>query len=243
MITVSIVSHGHSEYVSYLLADLAKCSNISCVIVINNIQDKIPINNNFNFKLLVINNIDRYGYGENNNIAFGLVTTKYFCVLNPDIRIFSDPFGDLIDKISDSQFGVVAPAIRNMNGLLMNSSGSFPNFLTVIKKFFRILFNYPSFHKKTRSDFLCGMFMFFESSSYRKIGGFDSRFFIYYEDVDICWRLWLKLGLKSHIVEHREVYHVGQFSSHSNIRFFIIHLKSFLLWNCIYFFKFFKKNI
>jgi GT2 family glycosyltransferase len=38
-------------------------------------------------------------------------------------------------------------------------------------------------------DWVAGMFMLFTAEAYRAVGGFDERYFLYYEDVDICRRL------------------------------------------------------
>ena len=45
------------------------------------------------------------------------------------------------------------------------------------------------------AEWVGGMFMLFSSSAYAQIAGFDERYFMYVEDVDVCTRLW-NAGLK-----------------------------------------------
>jgi NADH:ubiquinone oxidoreductase subunit 2 (subunit N) len=52
-------------------------------------------------KVLLIKNDKPKGFGENHNIAFNLVDSDFYCVLNPDIQFFENPFPDLIDMFDN----------------------------------------------------------------------------------------------------------------------------------------------
>ena len=66
----------------------------------------------------------------------------------------------------------------------------FPSILTPFKRIFKKKSEYSFSEKKVYDvDWISGMFMLFESSLFRNIGGFDEQFFLYYEDVDICKRV------------------------------------------------------
>jgi hypothetical protein len=69
------------------------------------------------------------------------------------------------------------------------------------------------------------MFMLFQSKTFREIGGFDERYFLYYEDADICTRLW-RQGRPVMIVPEAEVIHDAQRRSHRNLRYLKWHLGS-----------------
>ena len=74
-----------------------------------------------------------------------------------------------------------------------------------------------------------GAFMLFRASVYRGLGGFDERYFMYCEDVDICLRLQLAgFALSRSSVK---VTHAAQRSSRVNIRHLAWHVVSLLrLW-------------
>ena len=69
------------------------------------------------------------------------------------------------------------------------------------------------------------MFMIFRSDVFREIGGFDEKFFLYYEDVDICWRLRQK-GYEIKLIPSVEVIHDARRESRKNWRYARWHLAS-----------------
>ena len=76
-------------------------------------------------------------------------------------------------------------------------------------------------------DWVAGMFMLFPADAYRLVNGFDERYFMYLEDVDICRRL-NKNGLRVLYSDAVEIVHDGQFASRKNLRHFFWHVSSLL---------------
>jgi N-acetylglucosaminyl-diphospho-decaprenol L-rhamnosyltransferase len=69
------------------------------------------------------------------------------------------------------------------------------------------------------------MFMLFRSDAFRQVGGFDERYFLYYEDVDICRRL--RAGGHGIVFEPRaEVIHDARRASRRRLRQALHHLRS-----------------
>jgi N-acetylglucosaminyl-diphospho-decaprenol L-rhamnosyltransferase len=69
------------------------------------------------------------------------------------------------------------------------------------------------------------MFMLFKADAYRNLGGFDERYYMYYEDVDICTRAW-STGLSVLACNTIKVVHDAQRASHQNPQHLIWHLRS-----------------
>ena len=67
--------------------------------------------------------------------------------------------------------------------------------------------------------------MVFPSEIFGKLGGFDERYFLYYEDVDLCGRLRLR-GHEVVLNPKAQVIHHAQRSSHGNLRYMAWHLRS-----------------
>ena len=82
MITISIVNHDHDEELSNLLNDLINISNISKIILINNLKSNLKMPSELISKTIVINNKEKKGYAFNHNNAFKYCNTEYFCILN-----------------------------------------------------------------------------------------------------------------------------------------------------------------
>ncbi len=230
-VTLSVVSHGQWHLVANLLQDLASVDidDLEVLLTLN-----VPEAHHFNcvdypFPVRLIQNLVPKGFGANHNQAFGHASGQYFCVINPDIRLSSNPFPGLLACFSDSSFGVVAPVVRGVDGGFEDSARRFPSPLKILCKVFgkcqgsdyRVA-DIPIF-----PDWVGGMCMIFSSQVFRKIGGFDQRYFLYYEDVDLCGRLMLS-GYKSVVCPQAAVVHHAQRSSHRELKYLRWHLASML---------------
>jgi len=87
--------------------------------------------------------------------------------------------------------------------------------------------DYPSGLDLIHPDWVGGMFMLFRRSVFESLHGFDERYYLCYEDVDICARLKLS-NLQTVLCSSSPIVHHAQRSSHSNIRYLRWHLLSML---------------
>jgi len=87
--------------------------------------------------------------------------------------------------------GVAGPLVRAPSGAAEDSARRFPSLGTLARKMLRGASGpeYPTDRGIQRVDWVAGMFMLFRRNAFAAAGGFDERFFLYYEDVDICRRL------------------------------------------------------
>lgn len=229
MITVSIASHGQGNLVYRVLNDLSQfASQINFEVVLTkNIPEGLPFSlSDFPYPTRIVKNSFLKGFGANHNAAFKLAKGDYFCVLNPDIRLQNNPFPALLDVASRPGIGVVAPRIINANGQREDSARDFPTPMELLRKALggtsALVSDQPN---GSAPDWVAGMFMLFPSSVFRAINGFDERYFLYYEDVDICARLALA-GYKRLVCSDTCVIHEARRSSHRNARYAVMHLQS-----------------
>lgn len=230
MVAVSIVSHGHGKMVSVLTAQLLECSEISRIIITKNIAEELllptsPI-------IHVIENKYPKGFGENHNSAFSEIKDDYFCPLNPDIRLLTNPFPKLIESLKKYDAELAAPMVLNELGDIEDSARYFPTIPSLIKKlFFKIEGRCKLAESRTifHPEWIAGMFMLFKSSAYKKLNGFDDNFFLYYEDVDICVRLW-KVGMRLVVDPSICVIHDARRASRNNFSHMRLHLKSMAIY-------------
>ena len=235
-VSISIVSHGQFEIVSQLLADLESFrSFIHEIILTLNISEAIDVSL-FENEIMVIKNDYPRGFGENHNRAFLASSGDYFLVLNPDLRVANFDFTSFLNELSSKSVGVLTPMVVNGNGKREDHIRPFPSFAELVRRvFFRFLpgGSRADFSPKISSPFwVGGMFMGFRSSVFRNIGGFDERYFMYLEDVDICAKL-LSSGYEIGINTKNSVIHDARRSSRRNLRLFLIHCASYV--------KYFKK--
>lgn len=189
----------------------------------------------YGLPLKVIRNPSPKGFGENHNNAFKLASGEYFCVVNPDIRLSKDPFPELFKAVESERTAIVAPFVLAPEQTREDSIRYFPT----ISNFFKKLINLSDGCYPIRSElepfdieWAAGMFLLFQSSEFKNIGGFDEKFFLYYEDVDICLRMW-KAGRRVLACPQAAVTHDAQRASHKKLQYFRWHMSSLFR----YFFK------
>lgn len=228
MISVSIVSHGHGEMVRGLVCKVLQLPEVSEVLVTLNIPEQIPLP--VDGRLRILKNKVPKGFGANHNSAFELSSQPYFCPMNPDIGLNENPFPALLNLLLDSRFGMAVPRVDSPSGTYEDSWRHFPTFSSLVKKSLGWndgRYAFPSDRQPFVLDWAAGMFMLFQRTAFTEIGGFDEGFFLYYEDVDICVRLWRK-GYPIVAVPDVAVVHDARRDSHRKLGHLWWHFLSML---------------
>jgi N-acetylglucosaminyl-diphospho-decaprenol L-rhamnosyltransferase len=188
MVTASIVSHGHGIMVRGLVEDLLGCPEVARVVVTQNVSEKTEYPEDG--RVEVIRNTQPQGYGANQNAAFTSASSPFFCVLNPDVRLKENPFPALLTVLKDARVAASAPVIVTPENDIEDSARSFPTAMSLVGKALGLSDGaYLDTAGTQNPDWLAGMFLLVRSSAFREVGGFDEKYFLYYEDVDLGWRL------------------------------------------------------
>lgn len=227
-VTVSIVSHRHGEMVANLVRQLLNFPLVERILVTHNVAEECNLPKDQ--RVCEIWSSLPVGFGENHNDAFKQCRSEYFCVLNPDIGFQEDPFRRLLQTLASSGSAMVAPRIVNRNGQTEDSARYFPTVGGILAKLLGVsdgremrIFGDKPFCPQC----VAGMFMLFKSAEFSALGGFDTRYFLYYEDMDICVRIW-KLKKKIVLDPRMSVIHDARRESHRSLRFLSWHLASML---------------
>lgn len=215
-----------------LLGDIdARVKTPVSVLLTVNVPEEVPFSaSDFGFPVEFIRNGSPKGFGANHNAAFRSARGSHFCVLNPDVRLTVDPFPPLLNALADPSLGVAGPLVRSEAGQIEASSRRYPTPLYILKK--AVLGapatpDYPIGDAPVSPDWIGGMFMLFRAETYREIGGFDERYFLYYEDVDICARLRHR-GYDIRLIPAAAVVHAARRDSHRQARYLGWHVRSML---------------
>ena len=226
VIALSVVSHAQNWLVNQLLVDLAQFhpADLS-IIVTQNVPDPDALLARHVAEVIV--NQQPQGFGANHNAAFRRCNAPYFCVVNPDIRLNMDPFPALAATFEDPRVGVAGPLVLGPEGRAEDSARRFPTAGRLLGKLLRGTAGpeYAVDRGIQRVDWVAGMFMLFRSEAFREVGGFDERFFLYYEDVDLCRRLGL-LGYGCVFQPAASVVHDARRASRRDLRLMRIHAAS-----------------
>lgn len=234
-VSISIVSHNHGALIAALLGDLSDqiTTSIEVILTLNVAEDPSLRVERFRFPIRILRNAAPRGFAANHNAAFREAKSEYFCVMNPDIRMSSDPFPILLDCLRDPDVGVAAPMILNSAGQVEDNARRFPTPWMIILKIFqtRIALDYSLGDTPIHPDWVAGMFMLFPRDAYSGVGGFDERYFLYYEDVDLCGRLTLS-GKRVVLCPSVSVMHDARRQSRRNVRHVWWHLSSMWRFFC-----------
>ncbi|MEZ6020871.1 MAG: glycosyltransferase family 2 protein [Planctomycetota bacterium] len=112
--------------------------------------------------------------------------------LNNDLRIEPDFFRNLVAPIVRGQVQAAGGLMYAWDGKTVDSAGGGMNFHGFgIQYGLRKPFG-PEFERPRWTLFACGGAMAMDAKVYADLGGFDNRFFAYYEDVDLGWRSWVQ---------------------------------------------------
>ena len=143
-----------------------------------------------------------YGTGANRGVAFSESAAPYLLVLNPDTVVEPGAIKTMLAAIeADPRRGIVGPGIEEPDGTLYPSARTFPDLIDAIGHAFLglVVPNNP-FTRRYRMldwdhaeladvDWVSGSCFLMRRAAWDAIGGFDEAFFMYAEDVDLCWRV------------------------------------------------------
>lgn len=156
------------------------------------------------YDVIFIQNIKNIGMGKANNIGFKIAKGKFIVVINPDILVNKDTFTKLYEFMEENiNVGIVGPKQLSKDNKIQNTC--FRNYKLLTPIFRRTFIGKFKFAKKDIQRFLMddfnkkiikevqwvmGSFLFIRKRALKSVGFFDKRFFLYFEDTDLCRRFW-----------------------------------------------------
>lgn len=240
-ISASIVLYHNSE--SDILTVINSIVNssikVKLFIVDNSSNDKLKLLLN-NFEVVYIKNEKNIGFGKAHNIAINKAIeykSDYHLIINPDISFNSDVINELIKRAEkEMEIGLIMPKIIFPNGNMQLLCKLLPTPLNLIfRRFFpfKIIVNKMNERYELRSfDYtkeaeipsLSGCFMFVRTSILEKVRGFDERYFMYLEDIDLC----RKISEFSKLLYFPETFVVHNYEkgSYKNKKLLLYHIQS-----------------
>jgi N-acetylglucosaminyl-diphospho-decaprenol L-rhamnosyltransferase len=142
------------------------------------------------------------GYGAANNRGVACTSAPFVVVSNPDALPGAGVVATLADALaSDPSLGVVGPRIVNSDGTRYPSARAFPSLLDSLGHGFVGLFTQANpFSRRYLQadvdpaeartvDWVSGAWFMARRTAWDAVGGFDEAFFMFMEDVDLCWRM------------------------------------------------------
>ena len=142
------------------------------------------------------------GYGKAANLGAALVGSKFVLVCNADVVVGRHAIAGLCQLLeSRPEVAVVGPRVLDAKGELYPSARRFPDMLEafghgIVGQFwagnpFSRRYRMSEWDHAGRRDvdWVSGSCFLARRVAWEAVGGFDPRYFMYLEDVDLCWRL------------------------------------------------------
>ena len=177
------------------------------------------------------------GYGAASNIAFRLCTAEYVLLLNSDTQIRPGALAALTRALDDQpQVGIIGPRLENPDGSLQRSVFPFPSpFISLFKRQpFAFLVSrlpglreyYPlnfSHNSQRRVPWVLGAAQAIRREAFDAVRGFDETYVMYYEEVDLCYRM-RKAGWETRFDPSSIIMHVGGASTRQRRQEMLVRL-------------------
>jgi GT2 family glycosyltransferase len=186
-------------------------NNYEVIVIDNNSSDKTTEIVSEKYPLVnLIKNKKNYGYGRANNIGLTATTTPYALILNPDAFIFEEDLEKIIVMMDKNpEIAIGAPVLLNFYPLRQDD---LLQEIAVINN--NLIKDFGEFKAV---KYIIGACEILRMDFFQKIGFFDEKIFLYYEDDEICYRTILNNKICSICVDAL-AYHIGQGSSGTNLR-------------------------
>ncbi len=189
--------------------------------------------------IYVGNNI---GFGKAHNLVLDKINSDFHLILNPDVEFQSNVIPNLIKVLlNETSVSFITPKVLYPSKEIQFVCRKHPTFFDLINRKLKISkgnickneYQDQDLEKPFYPDFIHGCFMLFKTEDFKRLKGFDERYFLYMEDADMCRKI-DDIGKKKLFYPKIEITHQHQKGSSKSIKLFLFHLSSafkyFLKW-------------
>lgn len=202
-ISILTVNYNTEEHIVVLLEMLSQQTLAKSdfeIIITNNVQNDTlvtltqPFTKQLNLR--IVQSEKNVGFGRANNMAAAHATGEHLLIMNPDVQMIQDDYLEQLYHHAQQHpdYGVITTQLLNEH---LEDRSEF--------------YGYEFGHTLGFESQVCwfsGALLLVRPDVFKKIHGFDSDFFMYCEDVDLCYRI-KKLGLSLVKIDTLKVSHIG----------------------------------
>lgn len=252
-ISIVIVNYNVKEFVANLLDSLYKSGNdlnIEIFVVDNASSDgSVPYLRRRFPDVIYLKNDYNHGFGKANNQAIRKAKGKYTLLINPDTLVRQDTLSVMYSHMRDNpESGASGCKILNPDGTFApESRRSVPTPMSALWKILGLPKLFPNSRRFSayylggededcpgRVPVLSGAFMFFRTDVLKEAGGFDEQFFMYGEDIDLCYRARQAGWEIDYIPDTSIIHYKGESTKKENLDYVVTFNKAM--------YKFFNKH-
>lgn len=193
-----IVTYNNEDTIDKCIGSIIKNTegvNFKLFVSDNGSQDcTLDIVKNNYPEVVILENSKNGGFGYGHNQVLPFLTSKYHFIINPDIFIDRDVLTEMVAYLeSHDKAAMITPKILNIDGTEQFLPKRNPTFRFLVLSKFKPYKKYRKLYtreleqlsKATNVDFCTGCFFGIRTELLKKMDGFDSRYFMYFEDADL----------------------------------------------------------
>lgn len=226
-LSIIIVTWNSQEFIEKCLQSILEAKgsiDLETIVVDNASQDgTIKIIEKFKPEVRLISNQTNFGYARGNNQGIDVAKGEYILLLNPDVELQKNTLSLMLDFMEKHQeIDAVAPQLLNLDGSVQPSCREFPDFSTLFWEFSGLSYLFPKsrtagawrmgyfdFQSPREVDQPMGSCLLLRRKVLEKVGVLDERFPIFFNDVDLCYRIKQSGGKLFFWPEAKALHHRG----------------------------------
>lgn len=173
----------------------------------------------------IIRNKKNIGYGRGVNVASTVAKGEYLLIANPDVLFEKKAIENMIRRLRrDKHIGVIGPQMLNTRGDILPTVSEMPFLPGAIVAFSLLNTFFPHSYwqyRRDRSreqvvDVVSGACMLTRKNLFDAIGGFDERFFLYFEEADFCYKIQKKGKKILYYPQVKIIHYIGRSNSNKD---------------------------
>ena len=217
-LAIVILNWNGSELLKRFLPSVVTHSKKATIYVIDNgsTDNSVEVLKS-NFQDVKIISLDKnYGFAGGYNKGLKSVNETYLCLLNSDIRVSANWIDPVINLFNNPTIGIVQPKILDeKNPKLFEYAGAAGGFIDFLgypycrgRLFAHIEKDNGQYDDEIPVFWATGACLFIRNELFKKLNGFDERYFAHQEEIDLCWRA-QRTGYEVWYTSKSWVYHLG----------------------------------
>lgn len=205
-VTIVIVSYNVADLLQECIVSVKEETTCEYEIIVvdnNSVDNSVEMVKANHPDVKLIQNMNNIGFAKANNQAFREAKGRYIFMLNPDTIILEKAVDDLVKFMDEhADAGACGPKVLNPDGSLQPSCHHFPTILMRLIEHTRLRHKYPkskvfgkeymtywNYHEIKEVDWITGCSLMLRKTVLDQIGTLDENYFMYTEEMDICYRL------------------------------------------------------
>ncbi|MCM3485082.1 glycosyltransferase family 2 protein [Kocuria rosea] len=223
--SIILVTYNSAQLLDDSIGPLVGQPDMEIIVIDNNSSDDtIKVMSEKYPQVHLIRNPINAGFSKAVNKAAGIATGRTFILVNPDSVVTPGVLRALDAEVHKKNCRIAGPIIQQPSGRLsIHSAGRFPTLRAMVFHYFGIsrLARWAPFlgghylipRKKekevTKTDWVTGAVLAINANTWAEVGGLSERWFMYAEDIDLCWKVRSK-GFDVHLMTRlKALHHVG----------------------------------